>query len=511
MSRITEELLSKLRTGEEVRANLISLRAELKKNEKERSVVLNALRGEGNVLIDLLQHEDAKTRKNAALILGELPCEEAEEALYEAYVKEQQLFVRSSYLEALLKLGSEAYVPELTEQLKKLEAEEQSEDTAKHRAEERKLLRELLSDAVGVSRHTFTGVDKPAEIVLMTNRNHIGVTVEQLIKLFGDKLKYKEVGVGVRLIVEKLTEVLSLRTYEELLFVIPGMGACPCEVKAAAKVIAESELIPFLERRHAEKGQAYRFRIEYRGKLEPEQKGKFLRQLSAELETLTKHRLVNSTSDYELEIRMIENKEGRLNLLVKLFTFADERFAYRKEAVAASIRPANAALTMELAKDYLKQDAQVLDPFCGVGTMLVERAKMGHVGNLYGIDSFGEAIEKARKNTEAAGLFANYINRDFFDFKHEYLFDELITDMPFLPPNVTDKNRQAELEQLYRKFFVKAKEHLKEGAVLVLYVRNPELVKKYAERRGYRMEKEFEINKIERSYVFVLQLEGDKG
>ena len=504
MSRITEELVSKLRRGEEVRANLISLRAELKKNEKERSVILKALRAEGNVLVDLLQHEDAKARKNAALILGELPCEEAEEALYETYVKEEQLFVRSSYLEALLKLGSEAYVPELTEQLKALETEEQSEETAKHRAEERKLLRELLSDAVGVSRHKFTGGDKPAEIVLMTNRNYISVTVEQLLKVFGDKLKYKEVGVGVRLIAERLSDVLSIRTFEELLFVIPGMGTCPCEAKAAAKVIAESELLPFLERRHAEKGQAYRFRIEYRGQLEQEQKGKFLRQLSAELETLTKHRLVNSTSDYELEIRMIENKEGRLNLLVKLFTLADERFIYRSEAVAASIRPVNAALTMELAKDYLKQDAQVLDPFCGVGTMLIERAKLGHVGNLYGIDSFGEAIEKARKNTEAAGLFANYINRDFFDFKHEYLFDELITDMPFLPPTVTDKNRQAELEQLYRKFFVKAKEHLKKEAVMVLYVRNPELVKKYAGSNGYRVEKEFEINKREQAYVYVL-------
>ena len=73
MSRITEELLSTLRAGEEVRANLISLRAELKKNAKERSVVLKALHAEGNVLIDLLQHEDAKARKNAALILGELP------------------------------------------------------------------------------------------------------------------------------------------------------------------------------------------------------------------------------------------------------------------------------------------------------------------------------------------------------------------------------------------------------------------------------------------------------
>ena len=328
--------------------------------------------------------------------------------------------------------------------------------------------------------------------------------------LFGDKLKYKEVGVGVRLIVEKLSDVLPIRTFEELLFVIPGMSACPCEAKAAAKVIAESELLPFLERRHAEKGQAYRFRIEYRGGMEAEQKGKFLRQLSAEIETLTKHKLVNSTGDYELEIRMIENKEGRLNLLVKLFTLADERFSYRKEAVAVSIRPVNAALTMELAKEYLKPDAQVLDPFCGVGTMLIERAKMGHVGNLYGIDIFGEAIEKARKNTKDAGLFANYINRNFFDFKHEYLFDELITDMPFLP-SVTEKIMQAqqELVHLYLRFFEKAKEHLKEGAVLVLYVRNPAMVKKCADRYGYRIEKEFEINKKEQSYVFVIVRDGE--
>jgi len=63
---------------------------------------------------------------------------------------------------------------------------------------------------------------------------------------------------------------------------------------------------------------------------------------------------------------------------------------------------------------------------------------------------------------------------------------------------------------LYRKFFVKAKEHLKKEAVMVLYVRNPELVQKYVGRNGYRVEKEFEINKKERSYVFVIVRDGGK-
>ena len=95
--------------------------------------------------------------------------------------------------------------------------------------------------------------------------------------------------------------------------------------------------------------------------------------MSAELERLTRRRLINSPSDYEIELRLIENKTGRLNVLVKYNTINDTRFAYRKESVAASIKPVNAALFVELAKDYMIPDAQVLDPFCGVGTMLIER------------------------------------------------------------------------------------------------------------------------------------------
>ena len=39
-----------------------------------------------------------------------------------------------------------------------------------------------------------------------------------------------------------------------------------------------------------------------------------------------------------------------------------------------------------LAKPYLKEDAAVLDPFCGVGTMLIERNKVLPARSLYGID-----------------------------------------------------------------------------------------------------------------------------
>ena len=70
--------------------------------------------------------------------------------------------------------------------------------------------------------------------------------------------------------------------------------------------------------------------------------------------------------------------------------------------MAASIAPVNAALAVELARPYLRENGQVLDPFCGVGTMLTERAKALPAHDLYGVDIYRDAIEKARRNAENA-------------------------------------------------------------------------------------------------------------
>ena len=106
-----------------------------------------------------------------------------------------------------------------------------------------------------------------------------------------------------------------------------------------------------------------------------DKKVKIVIRFSCELERLSGRKLINSASDYEIELRLIENKEHKLNMLLKLYTIEDDRFSYFKKHIAASLKPVNAALMVELAKDYMVSDAQVLDPFCGVGTMLIERQK----------------------------------------------------------------------------------------------------------------------------------------
>ena len=231
-----------------------------------------------------------------------------------------------------------------------------------------------------------------------------------------------------------------------------------------------------------------------------EKKGDFIRKVAECLDRRLEGRLWNTAADYEVELRLLEKKDGSFLPMLKLYTLKDSRFSYRKETVASSISPVNAALTAELARNYMKEGAQILDPFCGVGTMLLERNRAVHAEHMYGLDIFGEAIEKARKNTERDGSIVHYINRDFFDFTHDYLFDEIITDMP----RTAGKGTEKELEELYRQFFIKSLRHLKHEGKVILYTMHPKLAEQEAKCcGGFQKLEEFLVNEKNLTKVFV--------
>ena len=120
----------------------------------------------------------------------------------------------------------------------------------------------------------------------------------------------------------------------------------------------------------------------------------------------------------------------------------------------------------------------------------------------YGIDIFGEAIEKAKNNLKSFGLLkkTELINKDFFDFEHAYKYDEIVTDLPF----VTENKSLKDIENIYAAFFDKIDELLEKKAVVVLYSRNPEFVKKYYIRSGCSIAEDYEISKFENAHLFVL-------
>lgn len=495
------ECLENITNGVEIRKNLIALKAQCKEYAGKHAL-LYALNNKLDVLYDLLKEEDPKIRKNVALILGQLGVQESLSKLYEAYEKEKTLFVKSSYLAAMKELDYRPCLEQLRQRENELQNMEFPEESSKHLQEERKLLQEMLLTMEGQKKHKFTGWNKPSRVILLTNRNFQGVTADQI-----KSHRPKVFNAGVQARTDDLKEIYKVRTFSELLFVLEGQSSLKVPkdasldemAKKMAKDIADGSLLEFLQERHSGKAPFY-FRIECKNKMDRKQKSNFTKKLAAYLQTNTKDALRNSTSHYEVELRLVENKSGDFNFLIKLYTYEDPRFSYRREALATSIQPVNAALAMELVRPYLKEGAQVIDPFCGVGTMLIERGKLLPTGDVYGVDIYGQGIEGARTNTELAGQKINYINRDFFDFSHGYLFDEVISNMPRVMGQKTNK----EITDLYIKFWLKIQIHLGKDATIVLYCYDRDILRKTLPKT-FSIKEEFEISKKEGSYVYVLK------
>ena len=87
------------------------------------------------------------------------------------------------------------------------------------------------------------------------------------------------------------------------------------------------------------------------------------------------------------------------NELILAIRLSDERMRQRDYKVAhvpGSLRPAVAAALALLSRP-LPEDV-VLDPFCGAGTVLIERAHLGRYRTLIGCDHDAAALSAAREN-----------------------------------------------------------------------------------------------------------------
>ena len=306
---------------------------------------------------------------------------------------------------------------------------------------------------------------------------------------------------GVKFRTTHLEDVLKIRTYSEVLFPISGQKALEGSPDHMSRQLLQGGMMRFLNDHH-DGVSPYYFRLEIKSSMTPERRIDLVKKMSLAIEKESGRKLVNTTSGYELEIRLVAGKDGKFVPLLKLSTIPDWRFSYRKEVLPTSIAPVNAALIMKLSEPYLKENARVLDPFCGTGTMLIERARLQPCHTLYGIDILEEAVQKARINTEQANIPIHYINRNYFDFKHEYRFDEIVTNMPGAGKN---KDLQS-VQLLYDRFLKKSLEMLEKDGVIVAYTTLPDVLEKVTRKyQEYRILKEEVINERENSRLVIIQ------
>ena len=205
-----------------------------------------------------------------------------------------------------------------------------------------------------------------------------------------------------------------------------------------------------------------------------------------------------------MELRLIERKDKSFIPLLKLFTIPDRRYAYRKETTAQSTSAPLAALAVELARPYLKDGAQLLDPFCGTGTLLMERCIAAGADPVYGVDRFGEAVTKAKINSEISQNYPHapfhFINRDFFDFTHDYSFDEVITEFP--KEEAAGENGK----EFTGRFLEKVSTLLSGGAVLTILTDNAGAMEEALKKeRDFTMEDSFLLNERAGTTEFILK------
>lgn len=495
------DLYNSIISGNEVKASLLELKNKLKTLDKEgtlKDTLLGCSFNATERFMKLLQNEDPKIRQNAALCLGYLDFQGSADAIFDAYVNDETLYNKAPYLRALRRLNISGFIPALEKRREQLISEQAPGSNDKHVIEEMHELHSIL----GVSSdHHFTGLNLLNEAVLTTNRDHKDLTAAKLTAI-----PHKEFPAGIMVKTKNIARVMNIRTFEEILFIPEGITSCPADPHRAANDVISKGLAGYICERHDNPSSPIRFRTEVRHP-DPEIRSSFERKFSKDLELLSRWKLVNSVSDYEVELRFVYSPEGTFRLLIDFCLLKDTRFKYRRETISAGMKPYLAATIAELAKNYYIDNATVLDPFCGVGTLLVERDAVRPARLLYGIDLFGEAVAKAGINIKAAGISSKteLINKNFFEFHHSHRFNEIITDFPF----GTDRKTEADLDSIYRLFFTRIPNLLEKQNLLVLYTRNRDLLLKYSQKLHYMILAEHEISKKENAYLYILRYDND--
>lgn len=415
-------------------------------------------------LAAFLSDTDAKTRKNAAILLGALDNRAYVPHLIDALERETQQFVRPSIVLALGALGG-------AKAKKALLDLPIPSDGGKHARAMRDAIQKAGSRLIPAKNRAFTALPKPMELLLAP----VSGLMDTLIREGRDKgIPLRHKGGYATIETADYAALFRLRCFYEVL--IPIANAVPLNPRAFASMLRERKVYDLLNAMHDGAGPfALRLELKAKGLDRAAFASAFFSQLDGE-------RFINAPSSYDVELRAVQ-KNGTAALYLRLYTYPDPRFSYRSGAVAASMHPAAAAAILYAHRDRMKPDHTVLDPFCGAGTLLIERAQIMDAARLTGIDISPEACRIARANSKNAGLPIRVYNRDSRGFSNKDRVQEIICNLPF----GHRVGSHADNRKLYDDSLSQWKDLLHRDGFVLAITNDKKLFTSLAKRHGFRI------------------------
>jgi hypothetical protein len=378
-----------------------------------------------------LKDESPQGRRVAAIALGKRGGAGAVAALRDALAREELGWVRASMILALGKLGGD----EARAVLGGIDARSEGEAEALRKARDR-----VSGPAVGFSWRGEAAMFASVPVGL-------------------EDVAIAEAGSGATFVRRGTIALASLprglRCIYDLRFLIAegvagafGETVRKAEVRWREWISSASDVLP------------YRFSLENVRVAKQE----FNELLRLARETFSPQGLVDSPSSYAAMLRIEADPDATRIWLVPTFE-ADTRFAYRVSDVGAAINPVVGACLARLVRRGDR--GVVVDPTCGSGTLLIERAMLDAGTMLSGIDISPTAIRAASGNVIAAGLAARIAVRqsdggDAAAWPDRC--DEVIANLPF-GMRTEDRN----LDGLYRRIVGNIARTLNAGGRALLY------------------------------------------
>ena len=461
---ILDLIINNIKLNKEIKNNAYALNI-LSKKKKVQEYLIEKLTF--STLLILLNNEDSKVRKNTYIMLGNLNNSDYSNFLLDALDKETTNYCLPSIILSLGNYKIENINDILNNKLVEIENKYNNNQIEKSHYEEiKKSINKVLLRNIAFDKHEFIGFQCKREVLLTVMSALKNASMNEIRSKFKDA---KFVDDGILVSTYDYKSLFTLRTfYEALLCNKQGFNLSKDKINSYIVCMLKDD---FISSCHKESNAAFYYRIEVKSSMNKQNKLNLINSIKDDIDFNLKGKYINNPSLYEFEIRIVE-KDDKYNVFFKLYTIEDNRYNYRVTDLPASINPTTASVLMQEIKGYLKEDAEVLDAFCGTSTMLIERSFVKKYKSLTGIDINEKAMEYSKINANNVPLKIELVCEDILKYQGP-MFDEIISNMPF-------GNRVSNHElniNLYRKFIANLDKLLKENGMAFLLTSEISLMK----------------------------------